>query len=292
MEGLPFNGVTGERLRKALLATVILLAVFLAVLTLSTLESMRYIGTGVAAANTISVTGHGEELAVPDIATFTFSVVSDKPTVADAQASATAEANAITAYLTGAGIAAADIQTTNYSINPQYEYQNAVCPQAVVAPTNMPNMVVSSGGSGSSAGSAVVYCPQGKQVLTGYEVSQSTTVKVRDTSKAGSLLAGVGGKGATEVSGLTFTFDDPSAVQTEARNKAIADAKSKAQALASQLGVSLVRVVSFNESAGDNYPRPLAYAMASGATNAPAAPVISPGQNNTTDDVTITYEIR
>lgn len=285
---MPFEGVTGERLRKALLVAVILLAVFLAVLTLSTLEGLRYIGTGVAAANTISVTGHGEELAVPDIATFTFSVVSDKATVADAQADATASANAITAYLTSEGVVAADIQTSDYSINPQYEYQNAVCPPT---PTNMPNIEV--GSSGGSAGSgAVVYCPSGKQVLTGYEVSQSTTVKVRDTSKAGTLLAGVGSKGATEVSGLTFTFDDPTAVQTEARNKAIADAKSKAQALASQLGVSLVGVVSFTENTGGSYPQPLSYAMASGATNAAAAPVISPGQNDTTDDVTITYEIK
>ena len=75
--------------------------------------------------------------------------------------------------------------------------------------------------------------------------------------------------------------------------KAIADAKSKAQALATQLGVSLVRVVSFTENAGGGYPRPVAYAMASGATDVKAvAPDISVGQNNTTDDVTITYEIR
>ena len=281
-EGLPFIGVTGERLRKALLTAVILLAVFLAVLTLSTLESMRYIGTGVAAANTISVTGHGEDMAVPDIATFNFSVVSDKATVADAQADATAKANAVTAYLTGAGVAAADIQTSNYSIEPQYDYQNQVCPQAV-APT-----IVNGGASASPA----IYCGGSNQVLKGYEVSQSTTVKVRDTSKAGDLLAGVGSKGATQVSGLTFTFDDPTGVQTAARNKAIADAKSKAQALATQLGVSLVRVVSFSENTGGNSPGPIVYAMASGAIDKAASPVISSGQNTTTDDVTITYEIR
>jgi uncharacterized protein YggE len=286
------EGKEGAWLRWGIISAVVLLAAFLLVQTMSALVGIRYIGTGVAAANTISVSGHGENLAVPDIATLNFSVVSDKATVAAAQADATAKANAITAYLTGAGVDTKDIQTSGYSINPQYTYQNAVCPQTVVTPTNLPNVSVGSAGSGASSG-AVVYCPPGKQTLTGYEVSQSTTIKVRDTSKAGDLLAGVGAKGATNVSGLTFTFDDPTAVQTEARNKAIADAKSKAQALASQLGVSLVRVVSFNENQGGSYPQAVMYATASGATaDKAAAPVISAGQNTTTDDVTITYEIK
>ncbi|MGC9602363.1 MAG: SIMPL domain-containing protein [Minisyncoccia bacterium] len=291
-----FEGREGVWLRWGIISAVVLLAAFLLVQTMSALVGLRYIGTGVAAANTISVSGHGEDLAVPDIATFSFSVVSDEATVAGAQADATAVANAITAYLTGAGVDTKDIQTSGYSIEPQYTYQNAACPMSGQVPTApTPDVVVNSGGSsgsGTSSG-AIVYCPPGKQTLTGYEVSQSTTVKVRDTSKAGDLLAGVGSKGATEVSGLTFTFDDPTAVQTEARNKAIADAKSKAEALAQQLGVTLVRVVSFSENAGGSYPQPVAYSMAAGSGgNAATAPVISPGQNTTTDDVTITYEIK
>jgi uncharacterized protein YggE len=260
---------------------VVALIIFLGLLSLSTLLNLHYIGAGIPATNTISVTGHGEIFAAPDIATFTFSVVSDKSTVADAQADATTNANAITDYLVAQGVAKADIQTTNYSINPTYEYENGVCPQA---PT------IDSGGV--SSGTAV-YCPQGKQVLTGYEVNQTDTIKVRDTSKAGDLLAGVGSKGATNVSGLNFTFDNPTAVQDQARDKAIADAKSKAQTLASELGVSLVRVTSFNENQGGTNPQPVVYAMASGASaNAASAPEISTGQNDITDDVTITYEIR
>jgi uncharacterized protein YggE len=286
-----FEGREGVWLRWGVISAVVLLAAFLLVQTVSVLVGIRYIGTGVAAANTISVSGHGEDLAVPDIATFNFSVVSDKATVAAAQADATTVANAITAYLTSAGVATADIQTSGYSINPQYTYQNAVCPQTIT-PANVPTVSVGSADSGASSG-AVMYCPPGRQTLTGYEVSQSTTVKVRDTSKAGDLLAGVGSKGATDVSGLTFTFDDPTAVQTEARDKAIADAKTKAEALASQLGVSLVRVVSFTEDTSGNYPQPVMYAAMGGAKNSAAsAPVISPGQNTTTDDVTITYEIK
>lgn len=269
MEGLPFVGVTGERLRTALLAVVILLGLFLAVQTVSAALGMRYIGTGVQATNTINVSGHGEALAVPDIATFTFSVVSEKSTVAAAQTEATTKANAVTAYLKSAGVDEKDIQTSDYSINPMYDYVQEACANG--------------------------YCPGGKQVLRGYQVRQSTTVKVRNTEKAGDLLAGVGDKGATELSGLNFTFDDPEATQTEARNKAIADAKKKADVLAKQLGVSLVRVVSFSES-GSGYPQPYAYGRGGVATSqamdAAKSPEISVGQNKVTNDVSVTYEIR
>lgn len=261
-----FEGPRGEKLRTALIASTALLGLFLLVQVVAGFKSLRYIGAGVQAANTISVSGHGEAFAVPDIATFTFSVVADKATVALAQADATAKINAITQYLKGAGIDEKDIQTSDYSVQPQYEYTQIVC---------------------------VAYpCPTGKQTLKGYEVRQTTTIKVRDTAKAGDLLTGVGGKGATEVSGLNFTFDNPDAVQNDARNKAIADAKQKADVLAKQLGVSLVRVVSFTENSG-GYPRPMmAYGMGGAADSKAVAPEISVGQNKVTDDVSITYEIR
>ena len=264
---MPFEGPTGEKLRKALLITVVVLAIFLAVEVIGSIMQWRYIGAGVAAANTITVSGHGESVGVPDIATFSFSVVSDKPDVATAQADATTKANATTDYLTGQGIKKEDIQTSNYSIEPQYSYGNSACTNG--------------------------YCPPSTQTLSGYEVRQTTTVKVRDTSKAGTLLAGVGSKGATEVSGLNFTFDDPTSVQTQARDKAIADAKTKADVLAKQLGVSLVRVTAFNENAGGVMPQPIAYGVTSQAKDmAAVAPTISVGQNKVTDDVSVTYEIR
>lgn len=273
MEGMPFEGPTGERLHKALLVTVIVLGVFLAAQALAAVKGLRYIGAGITAANTINVSGHGEVLAAPDIATFSFSVVSNKSTVAAAQADATAKQNAVSDYLGGAGVDKKDLQTSGYSVQPQYSYQKSVCPQVM------------------SVGGAPVYCPPGKSVLTGYEVRQSTTVKVRDTAKAGDLLVGVGTKGATEVSGLQFTFDDPTGVQAQARGKAIDDAKAKAKVLAKQLGVTLVRVVSFSESGGGYSPQPM-YASMGAAESKVVAPDISVGENKTSVDVSVTYEIR
>lgn len=265
-----FEGVTGERLRKAIFVVVILLAVFLGINALAQLQSLRYIGAGLQATNTISVSGEGEAVAVPDIATFTFTVTSKKSTVAAAQSEATTKINAITKYLKDQGIEERDIKTSDYSVYPQYDYVQAACTGGV--------------------------CPPGRQVLNGYEVRQTTSVKVRDTGKAGDLLTGVGQNGATEVSGLNFTFDDPDGVQKEAREKAIADAKAKADELAKELGVRLVRVVSFNESGSYPpiyYARDSAYGMGGVANETKAvAPQISVGENKVTSNVSITYEIR
>lgn len=258
------------QVRNATRVALWLLVALMAAGLVFVLSSIRFVGAGIAPGNTITVSGYGESYSTPDIATFSFSVVSEKSTVAAAQDDATAKANATLAYLKSAGVAEKDIQTSGYSINPQYDYVQTVC----------------SGG----------YCPGGKQVLRGYEVRQTTTVKVRDTAKAGDLLAGVGDKGATEVSGLQFTFDDPQQGQLEARGKAIADAKDKVDELAKQLGVSIVRVVSFNESSG-GYPTPYAYGRGGVAnmamdSKAEVAPQISVGQNQVSSSVSVTYEIR
>ena len=245
------------------------LALFLLVGTISGLKSMQFIGSGVSATNTISVSGEGEVFAVADTATFSVTVREKAKEVKDAQDAATKKGNDIIAYLKDGGVEEKDIKTLDYSVNPDYEWSQGACPQ---------------GG----------YCP-GKQVLVGYEVSQTLSVKVRDTKRAGDLLSGVGSRGATEVSGLSFTIDDEDALKAEARDKAIAQAKEKAEVLAKSLGVSLVRVVGFYENEGG---MPI-YAYGLGgdermmAGSAPkAAPQIPAGQNKIVSNVSVTYEIR
>lgn len=268
MEGLPFVGPTGERLRGALLVVVILLGVFLGLKSLTELHGLQYIGAGVAATNTITVEGKGEVLAVPDVAEFSFSVVSLKQTVALAQEEATKKVNEITTYIKDQGVAERDIKTINYSVYPQYEWEQIVC---------------------------ITYpCPGGRQMLKGYEVRQTTQVKARDIDKAGELLTGVGSRGASEVSGLTLTVDDEEAVKREARGKAIVDAREKATELSKALGVRLVRVVSFYESGGSPpiiYDR-LGLGMRGAEPAKAPAPEISPGENKIVSNVSITYEIR
>lgn len=215
----------------------------------------------------ITVSGKGEVLAVPDISTFSFSVIEDGKTVKEAQDLATAKTNKAVKFLKDSKIDEKDIKTTDYSISPKYEYQSVTC---------------------------VRYpCPSGKQVLLGYTVSQSISVKVRDVAKSGTLLSGIGGIEVQNVSGLNFTIDDEEALNESAREKAIADAKSKASKLTSDLGVRIVRIVSFSEN-GFN---PLYYGkgggmMANSMDSASPAPEVPIGQNTITSNVSITYEVR
>src|SRR3989344_5244427 len=256
--------VPPQRIQSAAMFAIIMLGVFLLTLTLSTLKQYHYIGSGISASNTISVSGDGEVFAVPDTATFSVTVQEEAKDVKSAQEVATKKGNDIKAYLKSQGVDEKDIQTTDYSVYPQYDYTNTVC----------------SGG----------YCPPGKQVLRGFQVSETITVKVRDTQKAGDLLAGVGSKGASSVSGLNFTIDDQDALEAEARDEAIAKAQEKAEVLADSLGVSIVRVVGFSES-GSYPPMPYAYGMG-GARDAvmskAVAPEIAVGPNKITSNVTVT----
>jgi len=245
------------------------LALFLVVATLVSLKSYRYVGSGVPATNTITVNGDGEVFAVPDTATFSVTVQEEAKEVKNAQETATTKGNAIITYLKKQGVDEKDIQTTDYSVYPQYDYTNAAC----------------SGG----------YCPPGKQTLRGFQVSQTLTIKVRDTKKAGDLLSGVGSLGATSVSGLSFTIDDQDQLEAEARGKAITKARAKAEVLAKSLGVTLVRVVGFDENGGGQIYYAKAEMMSADVGRGGAAtpsPEIPTGQNKITSNVSVTYEVQ
>lgn len=257
--------------RLAGLAVLALLALYLLILAVSEFKSMRYIGSGVSASNTITVSGEGEVTAVPDTATFSVTILERAETVAEAQEIATAKSNDIVAYLESEGIDEKDVQTADYSVYPEYEYSTRTC-------------------------AIDEYCVPGKQTLIGYQVSQTITIKVRDTEQAGDLLTGVGELGASQVSGLSFTIDDEEALQASARDEAIAQAKEKADELARALGVRVVRIVGFSENG--SYP-PMPYALGRGAANfdavaqeTKAAPSLPVGENKIYSNVTITYEIR
>lgn len=257
----PFRGL--------LIALASLLVAFVAVKIVADLKSMQYIGTGIASADTITVNGTGDVLATPDIATFSFTVQEEASTVPDAQKKATDAMNAILAYVKKSGVDDKDVQTQSYDIYPRYEYH-------------------------ASANAPMMYPGQGTQVLAAYVVSQTVEIKVRKLDQAGTLLTGIGSYGATNVSGLSFSVDDETGVERQARDKAIEDAREQANVLARSLGVSLVRIVSFSESS--NRPYPIYYAKAAmgmgAADSVAAAPQLPTGQNKITSNVSVTYEIK
>ena len=247
---------------------IIIVAVFFAIKIIGEIKGLRYIGENHIANNTITINGEGEAFAVPDIARISFSVEAKAPAVKDAQTEVSKKIDASLDFLKKAGIAEKDIKTESYDTNPEYVYDNQICIKDYCPPTKSPR-------------------------ITGYHVSQTISVKVRDTEKTGAILQGLGDIGVGTIVGPDFSVDEPDTIQADARAKAIADAKSKAQTLAEQLGVRIGRIISFQESNGGNYPMYYAKdAMASSAGRAPTPPQVPTGENKYTSNVTIVYEIQ
>ena len=258
-----------RQLFNAVFAVAVLLAVFLGIKAVNAFKEYSYIGRDTYASNVISVSGKGEVMAVPDVATFSFSVVENAKTIQQAQDTASKKMNAAIDAVKAGGVDEKDIKTTGYNSYPKYEYTNSICTDRM--------------------------CPPSKQTLVGYEVSQTVTVKVRKTADAGTLLSKVGTLGVSNISGIDFVIDDMDKVQAEARDKAIKDAKAKAEVLAKSLGVSLKKIINFNEG-GDYGMRAMggsemisAKAMSYDAVTPPQLPT---GENKVTSQVTITYEIQ
>lgn len=253
--------------RIAVVGTLAILALFLFV---ETAQVATNIGRPAnPATDTITVTGSGKATAAPDIATIDFTVMKSSPTVAAAQEAVTTQTNDALAYLKQQGIADKDIRTTSYTISPEYAY-----PQPCLPGSLCPAYVDSS--------------PR----ITGYQVSHSIEVKVRDLDTVGALLGGLGEQGVQNLYGPNFALDNPTAGADAARADAIANAKQEAQILAAQLGVRLGRIVNFSESPG-YYPYPVAYGKGGATADSAATPPSVPsGENEYDSTVSITYEIR
>jgi len=251
-----------DYLPKVAVAVASVLILFLVVISVSGMVDVankikegRYIGQGAQYKNTISVAGEGKVSAKPDIGQVSLSVVSSAKTVAVAQKDNTDKMNKITKAMKELGIKEEDLKTTNYNVAPSYQYSN------------------------------------GKSEIIGYEITQTLEVKIRDLEKVGNILSRASVAGANQVGALSFTFDDPEKLNTQARQKAIDNAKAKAQDLAKSLGVSLGKVVSFSEStAGAAVPMYSAKeALGMGGGNAVSD--IQTGQNEINSNVNISYEI-
>lgn len=255
-------------MRKIVALVGVMAVVALAAYTYSAVKQAKYMYQG---PTTISVVGTGEVFAKPDIASFSFSVEAKEADATTAQNKAGETMDAIVAYLKEKGVEEKDIKTGYYSLSPWYEYPEVVC--------------------------TTWNCPRSEPELKGYQVSQSVTVKVRDTEKAGELVSGAGDKGAMNVSGLSFTIDDEDALKAEARELAIRDAREKGEALARNLGTRIVRMNGFWEEEG-GYPMPYGMGgdMMAKAEMSVAEPsrdaVLPTGENTITVRVNISYEIK
>jgi uncharacterized protein len=267
----PPSGVVFAIVAVGVAGALLLLAMFF-----TNLKEYGYIGRDVNAQTTITVSGDGDAYATPDIAAISFSITQESKTATDARKIVDDKMKTIHAFLTKSGVADKDIKAS-YSLYPKYEWQEKQI-ECIAYPCVQ---------------------PPGKQVLTGYEVSESVDIKIRDIDKnadlAGTIVGGLADNGATNISGPNFMLEDEDVAKTTAREEAIAKAKAKAEKLAADLGVKLVRIVSFNE--GGNFPimyggAVMAKAMSADSGVAPEVANIPAGQNKYTSSVTIVYEIK
>lgn len=245
-------------------------AIALSAYAVHTFKQAEYIDSGYVGPVKINVQGEGEVTGTPDIGTFSFSVMASNQDSTLAQNEVNEASKEIIAYLKEQGVEEKDIKSESYNLYPKYRHEETDCLYGMN------------------------YCDS-NQVEDGFEVSQSITVKVRDITKAGAIVAGVGSKGATGISSLYFSIDDIDALKGEARSLAIADAKAKAKVLARDLDSRLGKMVSFYE--GGSYPQPyydsrMEASMSKDADIITEDAVLPVGENTIKITVDITYQLR
>lgn len=202
-----------------------------------------------------TVTGEGKSSQKPDLATVRAGVTVTGPTVKMVQNEMNQSIDKVTEALKLLGIKSEDIQTENYSIYPNYDYQS------------------------------------GSQKITGYSANTTISIKVRDIENVNSVIDTASSNGANQISGVTFEIADKANAENEARQKAVEDAKIKAEAAARIAGFNLGRIINYSESF--NPPMGMPYpAMERSALSVDQKTQVEPGTQDITIQVYLSYEIR
>jgi uncharacterized protein YggE len=213
-------------------------------------------GSATMPQRTITVSGDAEVASKPDQARLSAGVVTQAETAAGALEANTTAMNRVFTTLKAAGIPENRIQTSNFSVQPQY---------APYRPEN----------------------PQPQRII-GYQVSNNVSVVVDDLTKVGATLDALVRSGANQLGGIQFTVADPKPLAERARSLAVVDAQAKARTLATAAGVTLGPLMSILETSSVR-PIPM-FAMAR-AQVAEAVP-IAEGEERVRVDVTMTYAIQ
>ncbi len=170
----------------------------------------------------LDISATGEATRVPDVAVISAGVVSRSATASAAIQDAATKMERVRAALKRAGIADRDIQTSTLNLNPEYRYPENQAPQ-----------------------------------LTGYTASNEVTIRFRDLRNAGKILDALVAEGSNQISGPNLTIDNPDSALDEARTKAVASGRARAELYARSLGMHVVRLVSVSESGGYAPPPPM-----------------------------------
>jgi uncharacterized protein YggE len=212
--------------------------------------------TQTIAGTRLDVTATGDVTRVPDVAIISAGVVSRAATATGALQDSANRMDRVLAALKRAGVADRDIQTSSVNLNPEYRYPENQSPQ-----------------------------------LVGYTATNTVTIRFRDIRNSGKILDALVAEGANQINGPSLTNDKPEAALDEARAKAIAAGRARAELYARSLGMRVVRVVSVSESGGYAVPPP-APPMPMMAAESRAYTKIEPGEQKLQVSLAITFELR
>ena len=205
----------------------------------------------------LTVGGQGQAITQPDLATINLGVSTRAATAAEAMAT-NAEAQAkVIETLKAEGIEARDIQTAGLNLTPVMDYSDNGQPPK----------------------------------LTGYAAQNSVTVRVRDIAGLGTVLDKLIASGANEVSGITFSREDMTATEDEARMKAVADARRRAETMAEAAGMKLGPLMALSDVPMDSGPMPMPRMAMAAEAKMGGAP-IEAGELAVTTNVTAVYALR
>lgn len=202
---------------------------------------------------TIVVSGTGRVSVQPDTADLRLGVSVARPTVEAARTEAGRTMDAILAAVDTAGVPRSDVRTAMLSVQPRYDYSDGRAP-----------------------------------ALTGYEIANIVEVTVRDLGALGGVVDGTLGAGVTSLDGLTFRVADPAPAEREARVRAMAEARSRADVLAESAGLTIEGVAEVVEGSPPRPPIPFPKAERM-AMAADVSTPVEAGELEVSVTVTVTY---
>jgi uncharacterized protein YggE len=205
----------------------------------------------------LDVSATGEVTRVPDIAIISAGVQTLQPTATAAIEENAARMERVRSALKRAGIEDRDIQTSSINLNPEYQYDQNRPPR-----------------------------------LTGYRATNTVNVKFRDLKRTGAILDALVAEGANQINGPNLTIDKPESALDEARTKAIANGRARADLYARALGMRVVRLISVSEGGGYNVPPPMPMVAQMAERSGGADSKIDPGTQQLQVNVSMSFELQ
>ncbi|AUZ55408.1 hypothetical protein B1L07_10300 [Stenotrophomonas acidaminiphila] len=207
-------------------------------------------------ATLLNISAQAEARRVPDVATLSAGVVTQAADGNTAMRENAVQMDKVMAAIRAAGIAERDIQTSGVNLNPQYRYADDEAPK-----------------------------------ITGYQASNTVSLKVRDITRLGKVLDSLAAQGANQINGPSFEIDQPEPVYDEARLAALKKAQARAETYAKSLGLRVRRIVSISEGSSGGFRPPMPMMAMARAGKAEMDTAVAPGETTLSVNLDVVFEL-